>query len=293
MMNENSPFIKLVFPTKMLFLFSVFMVCLYLVTVVSSLLQNKLGAIDMVLNLQVAMQNILVFAFPAFALAVFVSRKPISYLRLNSAPRLKSILFVLAAFVIAMPAMNYIIDWNENIRLPESMSAIEQTLRQYEELAKQATDNLTKGKSFGGIVVLVLTVGCLTGFGEEVFFRGMFTRLIIDKPCNKHLAIWIGALLFSLLHFQFYGFVPRMLLGAFFGYLMVWSGCLWLPIIAHAINNSLAIVSIYLCEQKILPARIDEVGGDNLLLLIVSVALTTVLIWQRHRFFDNNKAEIN
>lgn len=292
-MNENSPLIKLSFSTKMLFLFSVFMVCLYLVTVLSSLMQNRFGVIDLVPNLQVALQNIIVFAFPAFALAVFVSRKPINYLRLNCMPRAKSLLFLIVAIVVAMPAMNYIIDWNESIRLPESMSDIEQMLRQYEDMAKTATDNLTKGKSFGGILVLILTVGCLTGFGEEVFFRGMFTRLIIDKPCNKHIAIWIGAFLFSLMHFQFYGFVPRMLLGGFFGYLMVWSGSLWLPIIAHAINNSLAIVSIYLCEQNILPVRLDEVGCDSISLFIVSLALTAVLIWQKNRFFGKNSAGIS
>lgn len=292
-MNENSPLIKLSFATKMLFLFSVFMVCLYLVTVLSSLMQNRFGVIDLVLNLQVALQNIIVFAFPAFALAVFVSRKPIHYLCLNCVPRAKSLLFLIVAIVVAMPAMNYIIDWNESIRLPESMSDIEQMLRQYEDMAKTATDNLTKGKSFGGILVLILTVGCLTGFGEEVFFRGMFTRLIIDKPCNKHIAIWIGAFLFSLMHFQFYGFVPRMLLGGFFGYLMVWSGSLWLPIIAHAINNSLAIVSIYLCEQNILPVRLDEVGCDSISLFIVSSALTAVLIWQKDRFFGKNSAGIS
>ena len=292
-MNENSPLIKLSFATKMLFLFSVFMVCLYLVTVLSSLMQNRFGVIDLVLNLQVALQNIIVFAFPAFALAVFVSRKPIHYLRLNCMPRAKSLLFLIVAIVVAMPAMNYIIDWNESIRLPESMSDIEQMLRQYEDMAKTTTDNLTKGKSFGGILVLILTVGCLTGFGEEVFFRGMFTRLIIDKPCNKHIAIWIGAFLFSLMHFQFYGFVPRMLLGGFFGYLMVWSGSLWLPIIAHAINNSLAIVSIYLCEQNILPVRLDEIGCDTISLFIVSLALTAVLIWQKDRFFGKNSAGIS
>lgn len=292
-MNENSPLIKLSFATKMLFLFSVFMVCLYLVTVLSSLMQNRFGVIDLVLNLQVALQNIIVFAFPAFALAVFVSRKPIHYLRLNCMLRAKSLLFLIVAIVVAMPAMNYIIDWNESIRLPESMSDIEQMLRQYEDMAKTTTDNLTKGKSFGGILVLILTVGCLTGFGEEVFFRGMFTRLIIDKPCNKHIAIWIGAFLFSLMHFQFYGFVPRMLLGGFFGYLMVWSGSLWLPIIAHAINNSLAIVSIYLCEQNILPVRLDEIGCDSISLFIVSLALTAVLIWQKDRFFGKNSAGIS
>ena len=292
-MNENSPLIKLSFATKMLFLFSVFMVCLYLVTVLSSLMQNRFGVIDLVLNLQVALQNIIVFAFPAFALAVFVSRKPIHYLRLNCMPRARALLFLIVAMVVARPAMNYIIDWNESIRLPESMSDIEQMLRQYEDMAKTTTDNLTKGKSFGGILVLILTVGCLTGFGEEVFFRGMFTRLIIDKPCNKHIAIWIGAFLFSLMHFQFYGFVPRMLLGGFFGYLMVWSGSLWLPIIAHAINNSLAIVSIYLCEQNILPVRLDEIGCDSISLFIVSLALTAVLIWQKDRFFGKNSAGIS
>ncbi len=85
------------------------------------------------------------------------------------------------------------------------------------------------------------------------------------------MGIWVSAILFSALHMQFYGFFPRMLLGAFFGYLLLWSGSLWLPIIAHFVNNCVAVIFYYLKFNGIKVVDIEIIGtGETLWLGILS-----------------------
>ena len=86
----------------------------------------------------------------------------------------------------------------------------------------------------------------MAGLSEEIFFRGFIQRLFIENKLNHHLAIWFTAILFSAIHLQFFGFVPRVLLGAVLGYLYFYSGNLWLSIIAHTVNNGFAVVMAYI-----------------------------------------------
>lgn len=285
-MTQNSLQFKLSFSIKIIFLFSLLLVCLYLTTAICALVILKLGMTFTTLNIQIMLQNILAFAFPAVAVAYFSSKKPFHFLKLDKAPKLSHIAYLVLVYIVAIPVMNLIIDWNSNIHLPESMNALETLLREFEDSAKNLTDQLTSTQSFFGLISLVFTVGILTGFGEEVFFRGMLTQAIIQKPCNKHVAIWIGAFVFSLMHFQFFGFVPRMLLGAFFGYLLVWSDNLWIPIIAHAINNSSAIIVKFLERQGMDTSSFDSIGTSNNMIwtAIISAIIVTALIIYRNKF---------
>ena len=98
---------------------------------------------------------------------------------------------------------------------------------------------------------------------------------------SRHFAVWTAAVIFSLLHFQFYGFVPRVLLGAFFGYAFLWSGSLWVPVIGHALNNSAVVVSTYLVQNGIIDTDLSAVGAEmNTIpwLAILSLVLTIVLM---------------
>ena len=151
---------------------------------------------------------------------LFRSKNPLKFLCIDKMPNFKYILLMLIVMVVSTPAMNYIVEWNENIKLPESMAAIEQWIRESENAAKAVTDIMLSNDSVPAVIVTILIVGVLTGFGEEIFFRGMMQRILSTKPMNIHLSIWLVAFIFSALHFQFFGFVPRMLLGAFFGYLL-------------------------------------------------------------------------
>ena len=135
--------------------------------------------------------------------------------------------------------------------------------------------------NIGDLTIMILIVGVLTGIGEEFVFRGIVQRLFLEKFRNRHIAVWTTAIIFSAIHFQFYGFVPRMLLGAFFGYLLVWSGNIWLPVTAHALNNSLSVIGAYIWgtdNNDSLFAAVGTSSGDAGW-IVVSTSITVIMIW--------------
>ena len=112
-------------------------------------------------------------------------------------------------------------------------------------------------------------------------FRGSLQRLISERKINIHVAVWVTAFIFSIIHLQIFGFVPRLLLGAFFGYMLAWSGSLWLPIMAHAFNNSLTSCSYYYTSMNDIPWIGTESTTTT---IIVSVVATTILLYTYYRW---------
>lgn len=199
--------------------------------------------------ISITMQGLVGFAAAAYLSVSVFSKKPISFLRLTNPPTTKAILGALLIFAIASPALNYVIELNANLHLPDSMHDIETMMRKMEDAAAETTNHLLGNSSWVNMIVAILTVGIITGFGEELLFRGSLQR-IIGLSASHHVAIWIAAFIFSAMHFQFFGFLPRVLLGAWFGYLLYWTRSIWVPVIVHAINNSLVVFSSW---QNALP----------------------------------------
>lgn len=112
-----------------------------------------------------------------------------------------------------------------------------------EASASAISNTLLNTDSFIGVLVGVCIIGILTGFSEELFFRGGLLGIMDRTQMSKDLAVWSVAVIFSFLHFQFFGFFPRLLMGAFFGYLFIWSRNLWVPIFGHVLNNSLVVAT--------------------------------------------------
>ena len=211
-----------------------------------------------------------------------------AFLGLKSVPRWEEVAFVVTMMIVSMPALNYIIHLNESIDLPDS--AIETWFRNTEAAARAVTDVLLGAGSPGALLLSIAIAGVLTGFGEELFFRGAQQGIFLTRGINGHVGVWLTAVIFSALHFQFYGFIPRMLLGAFFGYL-AWKGrSLWLPVLAHALNNTLAIVSGYIALHYPGMAQLDTVGvpsqGGFPVTAVVSLCLTVAVacVWGRRLF---------
>lgn len=207
-----------------------------------------------------AAQAILVFMIPPYITGYYVNRYPVKFLRLDIGISFSSLITVIGGFIIGLPFLNQVINWNEHLVLPEGLSHIEEGLRAMEDAAKAATDVLLETTTIGGLITGILVIGMLTGLGEEMFFRGGFQRLLTYNGINHHIAIWSVAVLFSLMHFQFYGFIPRVLLGAFFGYLLYWSGSLWVSVFAHALNNSMVVVCVWLQKRGIVDIDIENWG---------------------------------
>lgn len=209
------------------------------------LLHRVISRPEAFMRISAVIQDLLLFIVPAIGMAVVVTKLPA---RLLCVDFLGSPYYLLAAVVtllVSIPAMNCVVAWNESWHLPESMSALEELCRQMEETSRQAVDLLMSGSSIGALIVSILIVGVLAGFSEELFFRGALQRVISMCRINHHVAIWLTAFIFSAFHFQLFGFVPRMLLGAYFGYLLYWSRSLWVPMVCHIVNNTLVVLSTY------------------------------------------------
>lgn len=201
------------------------------------------GANDLTtLRITIALQNILTFAMPAILVAMLFANNRWEFLSLNNRITFRNFALGAALYAIASPAINYTIALNEAIVLPDCLADIENMLKASEEAAKAMTDKLLADRSVLGVSGTVLVIGLLTGFGEEIFFRGALMGIFSKILKNKHVIIWLAAFIFSLFHLQFYGLVPRMILGAIFGYTLYWSRCLWIPVILHAINNSVVVL---------------------------------------------------
>ncbi|MBP5688654.1 MAG: CPBP family intramembrane metalloprotease [Muribaculaceae bacterium] len=279
-MPNNSSFS---WPKKILFLFCGMVVALFVVAMAVLLI---FGADTKNVNYVIAMsvaQNLVIFILPVLMLAMLnlkAELKPLSHtLWMTKGPSLKSILLVVLVWIVALPAMNYIVEWNQNIEFPSFLNGLENQLREMETAAAETTGKLLDAKSVGMMIMMVFVVGVLTGLGEEIFFRsGMLGTMLYGKV-NKHIAVWIVAVVFSAFHLQFFGFVPRLLLGAWLGYLLVWTGEVWTPIIAHALNNGSIVLMIFLANNNYISDNyIETIGANDHWLALGSAAATVLLL---------------
>lgn len=198
-------------------------------------------------------------------------------------------LFATVAFIFVN---GYIIDWNANIDLPEFMSGFEKWAKQLEETMAETTKLFTTFENFGAFALAFVVVAILPGIGEELLFRGLLQNALHRWTKNTHAAIWISAFLFSAIHLQFYGLFPRMALGALFGYLYVWSGNLWYPIIAHITNNGLALVIAYLFQLEIIDVNPDDPESMPMAYSIGGLVICSLLLFLFRNYYLKPKSTI-
>lgn len=223
-------------------------------------------------------QNILAFIIPVLLVwKIQFKSSPLMAMEAERAPSVKMIIVMLLIYFVSVPALNQIVYWNQEIHLPESMRGFEEWCRRMEKLAEDQTSGLLDTTAVFPTVMNILVIGVLTGIGEEFFFRGGLQRILTCCKVNHHVAIWTTAVVFSTLHFQFFGFIPRVLLGAMFGYLYWWTGNIWVNASAHALNNSLVIVSNWLINKGYLSEEFDMVGVADSGIPIAAVSSVCLL----------------
>jgi len=154
----------------------------------------------------------------------------------------KPYVFALAFLLLFGPLMALVSDWNMQMKLPESLRGIEAWMRAQEDSMARVTERLLMTDSVGNLLLNLLVIALLPAIGEEFFFRGALHNIFKRLFRNRHVAVWVGAAVFSAVHVQFYGFLPRLLLGAFFGYLLVRTRNIWAPVLAHFANNAVIVL---------------------------------------------------
>ena len=246
----------------------------------------------------IALQNVLIFMAPVFILALIsrhTEQRPVAQtLWMTKGPSLKSIALVVRVYIVALPAMNWLVEWNQGLHLPQSLRSIESVLRDMEDTAQGVTSDMLMTKTWSGMLLRLLLIGVLTGVGEELFFRAGMLGSMHFSRVQRHVAVWTVAFIFSAIHMQFFGFVPRMLLGAWFGYVMLWCGEVWTPIIAHSLNNGLVVLFTFLANNHYIDGNVIETlgvpeQGEQPLLAMGSAFATVIIIWL---FMRKKKTEI-
>ena len=184
------------------------------------------------------------FLLPALGMAWLCSASPKQYLSIRGIKDPRTWILTFVCMLLLTPVINLLGLLNQQMELPAFLAPVEEWMRAQEDLAERLTMTLLSDNHVEAIIANLIVIALAAGITEEFLFRGALQRVIGKYTTNPHTVIWIAAALFSAFHLQFYGFLPRMLLGAYFGYLLYWGKSIWLPVFAHFTNNAVAVIGM-------------------------------------------------
>ncbi len=190
-----------------------------------------------------------------------------------------------ALIVCVLPFMSGLVSWNAGAHFPAALHGFETWAHAKEDQAAVLTKYLTQFSSAGRFLVGLLVIALVPAVAEELVFRGVIQQNLIRLFGSVHAGVWLGAAIFSAIHFQFFGFVPRFVLGLVLGYLYAWSGNILVSMAAHFTQNALQLVLLYLAQRGAFGWGFDPDSTDALPwpLVIVSAVGTAALLWFLHQ----------
>jgi len=183
--------------------------------------------------------------------ANFIVKQPQQYLKPSFNVPWMLFAIVFCVMMASSPMIEFLSRINQNIVLPDYLSGVQKWMRESEDKAEKLITVLLKMDTVFGAIANVIAVGLFTAIVEELMFRGCVQTIFVKWTGNVHAAVWITGILFSAFHMEFFGFLPRLLLGVLFGYFTAWSGSVWPAIWAHFLNNASAVIAVYLYQHKL------------------------------------------
>jgi len=193
-----------------------------------------------------AVSALCMFVIPPFIFARFTGQE----LFINRLPGRMSFLVVLFLMISVLPLINLTAMWNSSLVLPEFLNGLEMWMKEKEAHAGLLTEAFLDMQNVSDLLITVLVMAVIPAVGEELLFRSVLQTVLVKWIGRFWLALLVCSAIFSFIHFQFYGFVPRMAIGMLLGYLLHLSGSVWLPIWGHFVNNASAVIAAY-CMQHV------------------------------------------
>ncbi len=299
-MNLRNSFIHLHPAAKLLIVFTLAFLGVFisqifnLIFITFSMPEKLEGFVEITDNISIGaikilqiINSILIFLLPAYIIAYISTPDPASFLKINTPRRKKDFLLAALITLSSFAIINFLAKINSGLQLPESMSNLENLIREMEETTEQIQLRMLNVSGIGGLLFNLLVIAVFPAITEELFFRGIVQRLFKDWTQNPHVAIILAGFIFSFAHFQFYGFVPRMFMGITLGYLLFLTNNLWVPIFAHFLNNGIVVVLYYVRHKSDNTFQPDEWGNSiNSPYLYISLVLFVVVgfyFFQRKR----------
>jgi len=217
-----------------------------------------------------------VFFVPALLFSYCASKKWFSFNEAdrNTSPHLVGYVLILSLFIV--PVVACLGHFNDMIAFPESMQKIEMWMRELEEVSKSILQTLTANSNITILFLNIFAMALLPAIFEEFLFRGTLQPFFTKWFVNKHIAIIVTAFIFSAIHFQFFGFIPRFLLGIYLGYMFIWGKSLWLPIVAHFMHNAVSLIFHYVAQRRSID--LEEIDPNQITGFYPAVIICTFCI---------------
>lgn len=234
-----------------------------LVLLPDQILGNTLNTAELnitVLKIIQVISAVGIFLLPAYIIAYISTPDPMGFLKINQKPKGREIFLTVLLVFSSIALINLMASWNANLKLPDSMANLEDIIQRLEESSRKMQERMLNVQGIGGLLINLLVMAVLPAITEEFFFRGIMQKLFKHWFKNIHVAIIVTGIIFSFVHFQFYGFVPRMFLGIVLGYLLYLTNNLWIPIFAHFLNNSIAVLGYFFYFKTNQEFNPDEIG---------------------------------
>lgn len=228
------------------------------------------------------------FVFPPIAYAFLVKEKPVNALGLKNAKILWFLIGTAMIFAI-MPLNSILAEWNAGLKLPESLSALEQMIKDMQESASAMIEKFVSVDTIGGLMLNLFMIAGLAALGEELLFRSIIQTSLIKICKNAHVGILIASAIFSFIHLEFYGFVPRLILGMLLGYMFYFSGSIWVPMLMHFLNNGTVVLIYFLNNKDITNIDVDTFGQTSIPILIVSIVVMIALFLFSIKYSDKER----
>lgn len=249
---------------------------------------NMLEASDPVTSIRISQTFVSIgtFLLPSLLFAYCQNRQWFDYNAANRRAPQSMINMVLILSITLLPVVGLLSAFNQSIMPQEG--AVAEFMRNLEENANQILELVTSQRSSWDLAANLLVFAVLTGICEEFLFQGALQPLMMKWTKNPHVGILLTAFIFSALHFQFYGFIPRFMLGVYLGYLFYWSRSLWLPILAHVLHNALSLMVDFTLQGRGIDTnnmQFTDVRGSiptAIGCLLVS-AMAIVYLWRTYR----------
>lgn len=254
-----------------------FFVCLLIGSGIAAVF--TIGNNTVMLKLGQGLSSALIFIVPPLILYVFTRTQPMRQLGFRRPAKGWMLLIGIALMFVSLPLTNILGTWNEKMNFGQAFKTLESLLKMLEDVAADMTQRMLEVDTIGGLLGNLLIIALIPAIGEELTFRGVLQQALTRGCKNAHVAIFLSAFIFSFIHFQFYGFLPRMFIGLILGYMFYYSGSLWTCILMHFINNGTAVVVAYLDYKGLTNVDWEHFGGtSNVALLIGSLLLTVGMI---------------
>ena len=233
------------------------------------------------LKIMQLISSVFIFIIPPLLFSYFENNQYLKELGFNSKFKRQNILMILMIILFSQPLVAYCMQLNLDFihSISDYIPKVVDIMKQMEEDAKLATEAFLKMDNIGDLLFNLFLIAIIPAIGEEMFFRGVIQKKLKNILRNPHIAILITSFIFSAIHMQFFGFLPRFFLGIILGYLFYYSGSLWMPIIAHFINNALAVLLMYLPFSEKINTDISQLENAEINMIQATIFLLIVLFF--------------